>query len=232
MPQIDTVCFDLDDTLYDYHRYAKTGLDAAADVLEARTGESHREELHELYFGDDRTEGTFDVLVDRHDLPSTLVDDLVEAYHSATGPLDPYPETESILSGLGERHRLGLITDGRGGHAKLRRLGIESLFDSVLVTPTIRRSKHDPTVFERVLGELSTDPERAVYIGDDPRVDFAVPNDLGMATVRLRRGRYTDIDPVSDDAMPDHEISQLDELPGVLDLADRSIDQRGTPDAR
>jgi putative hydrolase of the HAD superfamily len=231
---IESVCFDLDDTLYAYERYARAGLDAAADRLEALTGERYHEELREIYFDDGRTEGSFDLLIERNDIPPELVDELVEAYHSVGEPLTAYPETEAVLDRLGERYELGLITDGRGGHEKLRRLGIRDRFDSVLVTPTIGRSKHDPTVFERVLTEMSVDPEAAVYVGDDPRVDFTVPNELGMRTVRLRRGRYRLLEPLTDAATPDYEIQHLDELPGTvatIATAERPTRHRGT-DAR
>lgn len=210
------VCFDLDDTLYDYHEYAEAGLRAAANVLEARTGESVFEELRTMYFDDDVTSGTFDRVVAQYGLPSTLVEPLVRAYHCATTPLAPYDDTEAILTGLSSDHRLGLITDGRGGHAKLQRLGIGRYFDSVLVTPTIGLSKHDPTVFEQTLADLSVPSRAAVYVGDDPRVDFSVPNDLDMDTVRLRRGRYTHLDPAGDAATPDHEIDALGDLLQVL----------------
>jgi len=211
------VCFDLDDTLYDYHQYARTGLEAAADYLEAHTGRRLHEELVKLYFEEDVREGTFDRLVEGHDLPDGIVEALVEAYHSASAPLTPYPETEAVLDALSGSHRLGLITDGRGGHRKLQRLGLREHFDTVVVTPTIGASKHDLEPFERSLSELSVRPETAVYVGDDPRVDFRVPNEMGLRTVRIRRGRYTDLEPTADRSAPDHEIESLDELSGLLE---------------
>ncbi|WP_096388803.1 HAD family hydrolase [Halopenitus persicus] len=213
---IESICFDLDDTLFPYRRYARAGLEAAADRLEDRTGRRHHEELREIHFADDVTEGSFDVLVERHDLPAELVDELVEAYHGADGELTSYPETDRVLSRLGEEYRLGLVTDGRGGEAKLRRLGLTDHFETVLVTPTVGRTKRDPAVFERVLSELSVSPESAAYVGDDPRVDFRVPNELGMCTVRLRRGRYVDLEPTDGVDVPDHEIRDLTELPGIV----------------
>ncbi|MGM0370916.1 MAG: HAD family hydrolase [Halobacteriota archaeon] len=212
MRTVAAVCFDLDDTLYDYHEYAEAGLRSAADLLEARTGDSFHDELHELYFEAGVTDGTFDRLLDRHDLPPDLLDDLVTAYHSATEPLTPYEDTEDVLSVLGTNHQLGLLTDGRGGHAKLRRLGIREYFDAVLVTSTIGRSKHERTVFERMLSELSVPPWDTAYVGDDPRVDFRAPNELGMQTVRLRRGRYADLEPAEAAAAPDREIDELASL--------------------
>jgi putative hydrolase of the HAD superfamily len=217
---IEAVCFDLDDTLYDYLRYAKAGLDETGDYLEALTGRQYHAELYDIYFEDDLTEGTFDTLVDRHGLSPELVDEMVEAYHGATGPLEPYPETESVLSELDDDYRLGCITDGREGHTKLRRLGIREYFDEVLVTPNLGRSKKDSAVFERVLSELSVSPRAAVYVGDDPRSDFRAPNDLGMTTVRVRRGRYTDIEPADERAAPDHDIRHLNGLLDILTTAD------------
>lgn len=213
----EAVCFDLDDTLYDYREYARTGLRAAADLLEARTGEAHHDELLGLYFDEDVTEGTFDRLVARHDLDPDLVPELVSAYHDATAPIEPYAETEGVLSRLTAGYDLGLVTDGRGGRAKLRRLDLAEYFDAVVVTPELGCSKREREAFDRALALLDGEPTATVYVGDDPRVDFRVPNRLGMHTVRLRRGRHVALDPDGDGAAPDAEIDALEELPALVE---------------
>ncbi|WP_323675912.1 HAD family hydrolase [Halorubellus sp. PRR65] len=206
------VCFDLDDTLYDYHEYARAGLHAAADLVHRRSGKRVQDDLLSAYFDPSVDAGTFDVLLDEYDLPSLTVDDLVDAFHAAGGRLDPYPETERVLDALGTQHALGLVTDGRGGQSKLDRLGIREHFDAVLVTHDVGRSKHERGVFEDFLADLDVHPTRATYVGDDPRVDFRAPNELGMTTVRLRRGRYVDLEPEDAAAAPDYEIATLDGL--------------------
>lgn len=211
------VCFDLDDTLYDYHEYARAGLTAAADRIERQTGESLHDELRELYFDESVTDGTFDRLVAHHDLDPSIVDELVEAYHAATDPLEPYDETEAVLSRLDDEYELGLLTDGRGGRAKLRRLGISEYFDAVVVSPELGSSKKQQDVFDALLSHLDGDATATAYVGDDPRVDFRIPNRLGMDTVRLRRGRYIDLDPDEPAAAPDAEIGSLDELLALLE---------------
>lgn len=213
---LEAVCFDLDDTLYDYHEYARSGLRAAADRLKAATGETLHDELHRLYFEEGVTAGTFDRLVARRDLPPEIVDELVEAFHGATGPLSPYDDAEGVLDRLERDHRLGLVTDGRGGRAKLRRLGIREYFDAVVVTPELDCSKRHAGAFEAVLDGLEV-PAAAAYVGDDPRVDFRVPNALGMRTVRLRRGRYADLEPDGNRAAPDAEVERLVAVPAHLE---------------
>ncbi len=208
-------CFDLDDTLYDYEQYARSGLLAAGDWLEERTGQRFHADLLDLYFTEGITGSTFDQLVERHDLPQGIVVDLVERFHAASDPIDPYPDAKRVLSRLASEHALGLLTDGRGGREKLDRLGLRDHFDAVMETHPIGRSKPDPAVFHRLLVALSVEPRNAVYVGDDPRVDFRGANTLGMGTVRLRRGRYTHLEPVDSASEPDHEIDELGEL---LDL--------------
>lgn len=210
------ICFDLDDTLYEYHQYARAGLEFAAVYLERRTGRQLHDELLALYFIEETEEGTFDELVGRYDLPAELVDELVEVFHDATTPLRPYPAAEPVLRQLAESYRLGLITDGRGGAAKLSRLGLADWFDATLVTPTIGASKHEDRVFEQVCSELNTHPTDAVYVGDDPRVDFYVANELGLTTIRLRRGRYRRLEPETPQHAADHQIFSLGSLPGVV----------------
>lgn len=221
---LNTVCFDLDDTLYTYREYAKAGLSEAAALLERHERTADRSPsngyeavLFHLYFTERITAGTFDVLVDRYDLPAELVEDLVEAYHSASSPMRPYPETHSVLGALESEYRLGVVTDGRNGHEKLQRLGIRDYFDAVVVTPLIDRSKHERVVFDQILSALDTSPAASAYVGDDPRVDFRVPNALGMTTVRLERGRYRDLEPASRAAAADYRVEHLEALPRVLD---------------
>lgn len=210
------ICFDLDDTLFDYEQYIEAGLREAAAVIESETGTDLESELLTLYFEDDVRDGTFDVLIDRHDLPDGLTPRLVEAYHSSSEQLTPYDETERVLSTLGDTYRLGLITDGRNARSKLRRLGLTGHFETIFEGPAHGIDKTDVRPFREVLSELDVDPEGTLYIGDNPHTDFRHPNALGMYTVRLRRGRYVDRDP-RDGESPDAVIDSLSELLTLLD---------------
>lgn len=212
---VEAVCFDLDDTLFDFTQYVRAGLAAAADRIEEREGAALHDELHALYFEEGVTEGTFDALVDRHGVDAALVPELVEAYHERVGELTPYERAEHVLAALAPTYRLGLVTDGRNGRAKLERLGFDGYFEAACVAPEHDATKLEERPFVRVLASLGVEPRRAVYVGDDPRTDFPVPNALGMRTVRLRRGRFADREPAEGEA-PDVTIDRLDELLALL----------------
>lgn len=208
---VEAVCFDLDDTLFDFTQYVRAGLEDAAEEIERRTGERLHEELLELYFEEGVREGTFDRLLDRHNL-SVPVDALVEAYHDPVPELTPYPDAEAALARLDRRFDLGLVTDGRNGREKLDRLGLAAYFDTVVVAHDRGLQKRDhPEAFLDAIESLDTTPASTVYVGDNPRTDFHVPNELGMTTVRIRRGRYRDR-AASGDAVPNAVVASLDAL--------------------
>lgn len=222
---VEAVCFDLDDTLFDFTQYVRAGLSAAADHVEERAGETLHEELHALYFEEGVTEGTFDVLAERHGVDEALIPELVEAYHDTTGELTPYERAEHVLSALEPAYRLGLVTDGRNGRGKLERLGLSDYFEAVCVAPEHDATKLEELPFLHVLDALDVEPERTVYVGDNPRTDFPATNALGMTTVRLRQGRFVDREPAEDAAeVPDVTVDRLDELLALLPVdADGSV---------
>ena len=221
---VDAVCFDLDDTLFDYTQYIEAGLREAAGIIETHTGEDHADELVRLYFEEDVRDGTFDRLIERegladaHDLPDDMMTDLVAAYHDHDADLTPYDAAHDVLSALDREFPLGLVTDGRNGRWKLDELGFDGYFDSVVVAPEHDLTKREVEPFTRALDELGVDPERTVYVGDNPRADFLHPNRLGMSTVRLARGRYVDRDPDSGEE-PDIVVESLECLPDLLGVS-------------
>ena len=59
----------------------------------------------------------------------------------------------------------------------------------VVVSGTEGVEKPDTEIFRRALERVSATPDRAVYVGDNPRIDVRPALDLGMGAVLVdRRG--------------------------------------------
>lgn len=213
---VTAVGFDLDGTLFDDRQYVRAGLAAAARVLESRTDVDAREDLLEAYFQRGIREGTFDHVLDARDLSPDLVPELVDAYHDHDDDLVAYPETVPVLETLDDDYRLGLLTGGTNGREKLERLGVASYFDAVVVTAGGDATKRDPEPFRELCDALGVEPSEMAYVGDRPELDFARPNELGMRTIRVRKGQYADATPETDREKPDVTIDNLTDLPDLL----------------
>lgn len=212
---LEAVCFDLDGTLFDDRQYVEAGLRSAGAKLEAIAGVDLREAFLEAYFEEGIREGTFDAVLAERGLPSKLVPELVEAYHDNDADLEPYPGVVDALEALEDAYDLALVTGGRNGRDKLRRLGLEEYFSTVLVTDGEPYSKRDPDPFEAVCEELGVPTDAAAYVGDRPELDFPQANRLGMYTIRVETGRYAEAD-ATGEARPDATIAAIGELPEHL----------------
>lgn len=213
---IDAVYFDLDGTLFDDRQYIDAGLRRAGKVLADETGHDLTDELLAAYFERRITESTFDTVLDEHDLSPDFVQLLVDAYHDNRAALSPFPAAKTTLRRLSERYRLGVITGGTNGRDKLTRLGLDEFFETVFVSPVFGSSKRNPDIFEAALDALDAKANAAVYVGDRPVLDFPQPNRLGMTTVRIKTGRYSEA-VATDDTRPDYVLKSLDGLPAVVD---------------
>lgn len=208
---IQAICFDLDGTLYDDRQYIRAGLENAADLLAERTGAELHDEIIDLYFEKNIREKTFDHILEQYDLPPELLPDLVEAYHDNDTDLQTYQEVPSVLDYLSNKYQLGLITGGKNGHDKIKRLNLNQYFDQVLITPELGMSKSQPEPFKHTLDTLSVTPTEVVYVGDNPKLDFVHPNRLGMFTVRVKRGIHAD-DDAKGPSEPDFQVDNLEQV--------------------
>jgi putative hydrolase of the HAD superfamily len=215
-PEVNLVAFDLDDTLYSHRQYVLAGFEAVSEEVKTRTGTDIYDDLVVAYFGDEEYHRTFDVVLESHNLPIEMVDDLVAEYHSVVGDLSLYPAVPQVLEALADHYRLGLITDGKNARKKMKTLGLLERFDFVLATEHHGFSKQNETPFRLLLNHFETEPNRAVYVGNDPRIDFRQPNQLGMHTVHLRRGTLASIQPPDNDSIPDHVIEEVETLPEIV----------------
>ena len=213
------VAFDLDDTLAVTER-DRTAILAEAAVRAGVDGGIDRSaylEAHREHSGSESRRPVFGALVDD---PKTA-DALTRAYREAVGDaMTPVEGAGDLLTTLGDRYHLGLLTDGPEAtqRDKLDQLGWEDAFDAVVVTGGIGTPKPASGGFVGLADALGVPPAGVVYVGNDPERDV-----VGAATAGM-----TPIQVLYDGGPPGHPVAartvrrrKLRSLPGLLNgLAD------------
>jgi putative hydrolase of the HAD superfamily len=206
MKQIRAVGFDLFNTLITVEPQA---LDEAVSRLTAQLTQSGLTVEHEAFTRDHRRAALQFVEATRRDgrethnrfwISAALVqqgfdvapDDpriagAVEAYFSAFLDLcHLIPGTGEMLGSLGERYRLGLLsnfTHGPAARSILDLLGLSSSFEVLLISGEIGYRKPHPLVFHRLAQELGVPAGETLYIGDDPLADIDGAMKAGLLPV-------------------------------------------------
>ncbi len=226
---IKAVLFDLDDTLYPSSKLAEAARkNAIRAMIEAgldvdMTEEELYEELEEIVeeFGSNHPRH-FDLLLKRIgvDPDPKLVAAAVVAYHDTKfAYLKPYPDVIPTLMKLREMGlKLGVVTSGLAVKQweKLIRLGLHHFFHAVVISEEIGVEKPNPRIFTEAAERLGVEPSECVFVGDRLDHDIRGANRVGMVTVRVRKGKYSDMEPENEEDVPDFEISRLGELLDVI----------------
>jgi 2-haloalkanoic acid dehalogenase type II len=140
----------------------------------------------------------------------------VEKYF-AEWQLTLYPDVIPVIKKLREDFKIGIVsnfTDSNFLNKTLRKFDIAGFFDSVTISDNCGWRKPHRNIFKEFLKSLDTRPSETVFVGDDPISDVKGGNDMGIATVLIKR---TDKDPEDKpDVAPDFIVSSLTELQKLL----------------
>jgi putative hydrolase of the HAD superfamily len=223
--KLKAVVFGIDDVLYDATLQGSNArLSAIKAMIEAglpvdvETGYRKLEEIvKEL--GPDSTKH-FDVLLERLGLewkPAVVAAGVV-AYRN-TNPvfLRPYPDTVPTLVKLrDQRFKLGVASPGKSVKQwqKLISLGVQHLFDTVVISEDLKVERLTETLLQRVVDNLRVHPSQALFVGAAPDREIDIANRAGLISVRLRRGEAK-LEKMRG-SLPKHEIAQLSEIPNLL----------------
>lgn len=194
------ICFDLDDTLYKEIDY----LTSAYGEIAVSVG--HPELVPQMVKWYREGENVFQKLNLLLCL-DTPIEEYLKIYRNHIPTISLSDGVEDTLNELKQRGViLGLITDGRsvGQRNKIKALGLEKWFDdeNIIISEEFGSEKTDEKNFRYYMEKYRE--HSFVYVGDNPKKDFIVPNRLGWQTVMLK-----------DDGRNIHkqEVVQMENLP-------------------
>lgn len=99
-----------------------------------------------------------------------------------------YPAVHSILRQLRtDGKRCFLLTNAQAVFTipELKLLGIESLFDGIVISSAEECAKPDPHFFQSACKRYHIEPDHALMIGNDPYTDIAGANAYGIDSVYI-----------------------------------------------
>jgi putative hydrolase of the HAD superfamily len=126
----------------------------------------------------------------------------------------PFEDCWRTLSALQSKgYRLGVIANQvPGAKARLDAWGLGEYFSVIASSAEIGLSKPDPGIFLRALEMAGCRPENAVMVGDRLDNDIRPAKQLGMRTVRIRKGIAAFNEPSCEAETPDHTVETLSEI--------------------
>jgi putative hydrolase of the HAD superfamily len=218
---IKVVIFDLDGTLYDEKEFGMSGFKVVSKYLSSSYDLSSDEIFRILKkdFELGLRRKNFDILLKKINLEEG-VKKLVKIYREHTPSVSLHEDAKEVLMKLRGKYKLGLITDGlkKTQENKISVLGIKKYFDVIIITDVYGRDHWKPS---SKLFRIALDKVKArvcIYVGDNPWKDFLGSKELGIHTVRVKRGsgEYDHIN-VDDEHEANYTISNLAMLKKIID---------------
>ena len=222
---IDTVLFDLDNTLTDRDAaiaaYIRRFMGDFSNVLQSGTPLARVKQA--ILAGDAdgyRPKPEMFTLL-HHELPwqdakqpdtATLSE---HWYRVSAACMVARPDALTTLGTLQEQgYKLGLITNGqtKAQNATLDAIGLRGFFEVVIVSETVGLRKPNPRIFASALDRLGATAAQAVYVGDNPQADVEGARGAGLSAVWFDRGRKWP----EDLPTPGHAVQSLSALPGLF----------------
>lgn len=96
------------------------------------------------------------------------------------------PGTRDMLATLGERYRLGLLsnfTHAPAAREVINRLGLARFFQVMIISGEVGYRKPHPLVFQQLRTGLGVEREGIAFVGDDPEADISGARQAGLQPI-------------------------------------------------
>lgn len=175
--------FDLDDTLYCERSFEKSGI---AYVYKQVESCFYGRNLS-LSMKDLSSKTWVEQLLENEEISRNYSkDQLLQYYRNHLPEIKLYPDASNFLNQIKSNgNRSALVTDGRSvtQRNKLKALGVENIFDVIVISEEVGSEKPARANFQKVIDHCQG--IHYIYFGDNPQKDFLGPNELGWETIGL-----------------------------------------------
>jgi len=196
---IKAIVFDLDNTLMDFMKMKKRGIEAAINaMIDAGleiTYDEAIDKINKIYQAQGMEyQQVFDQFLQNelNRIDYKILASGIVAYRKAReAELNPYPHVFPTLICLQKMGlKLGIVSDAPSKEAWLRLayLNFHHIFDSIVTFDDTYEKKPSPIPFKTILNKLNVIPEEALMVGDWVERDIVGASNLGMKTAFAKYG--------------------------------------------
>lgn len=125
----------------------------------------------------------------------------------------------STLEKLHQKYKVGLVSNFTHApvvYAGLKKLGINHLFDAVLISEAFGWRKPSAKIFQEALRKLTAEAEETIFVGDTPIEDIQGAKKVGMRTIFIP-SQFKSLEDLQEaEQEPDHIIEDLSAILTVL----------------
>ncbi|RBI61765.1 HAD family hydrolase [halophilic archaeon] len=191
---VDTVLFDLDDTLCEYEQDSREVLAESFD----RCGVEPFFELSDYHARYDEFLTDGETIAElRANCFAAIAEESGHGAETGRAVADAFadvrdhsrvrfcPGASETLEALARDHAVGVVTNGgpEMQRTKMAALGIDDRVEAVVFAGHDAPAKPEPEPFERALAELGSTPDRAVHVGNSLDSDVAGAHAAGLRSV-------------------------------------------------
>jgi putative hydrolase of the HAD superfamily len=169
--------FDLDDTLYPERDFEKSGIEYVCQELRIDKN------IIEYILGNRKN--WIETIIKKNNLRFTS-ESILDIYRHHKPEIQLYNDSRLFLQKLNLfGAEMSLITDGRSitQRNKLKALGVESLFNSIVISEEVNSEKPAEINYKMIMKNNLR--KNYIYFADNPQKDFLAPNKLGWISVCL-----------------------------------------------
>ncbi|ACQ54719.1 HAD family hydrolase [Clostridium botulinum] len=188
---INTIIFDLDDTLYKELDFVYGAFKEVCTYLSNKYNKDEKQLYKDILNTlEEHGRGKiFNIICEKYNMKADIKE-LVKIYREAKPKISLYEDAKYILTYLKAKN-VGIITDGKASVQwnKIKLLGLEKMVDKIIVTDDFGLDFWKPHEFayREMLKYFNCTSEQCIYVGDNPHKDFIGARKVGMHTVRIIR---------------------------------------------
>jgi putative hydrolase of the HAD superfamily len=227
VPELTTIGFDADDTLWHHEKYFVSTKERFTELLSSFADPAHvGQQLHDTEIANVRHYGfgvkSFTlsmietaVAVSDNCVPAPVISDIIQlGREMLVHPVDPFPGVQDTLEALKPTHKLLVVTRGDlfDQERKLAASGLLGYFDEIEIVSDKTR-----LVYDRIFTRHGDGPRRAMMIGNSMRADVVPAIEAGCFGVHIPSDYVWSMD-LDDDPEDKARFRRLEQISAIVPL--------------